>query len=1144
MEFITDFHVHSKYSRATAKNLDLEHLYIAAQIKGITVVGTGDFTHPGWFSEIKEKLEPAEPGLYRLKREIAHACDKAVPSSCKNPVRFILVTEISNIYKKGSRTRKNHNLVFLPDIEHAETLNAKLDAVGNITSDGRPILGLDAKHLLEILLGVTEKGFLVPAHIWTPWFSLLGSKSGFDSLEECFEDLTPYIFAVETGLSSDPAMNRKVSGLDRLTLISNSDAHSPFYLGREANRFNTGLSYDDIRSALKTGDPNQFLGTFEFYPEEGKYHYDGHRKCNICFHPEESLKHNGICPVCNTPLTLGVLYRVMELADRKDTLTDTGTHPYYSIIPLTDILADIFTVGPKTKKVLTNYDKAVNTLGPEFDILHTLPIGKIQTAGIPLLGEAVKRMRENRIRMSPGFDGEFGKVKIFDPEERRRLMGQKSLFVLPGPREKNSGNAIKEKPRESDDPPVIPAHPVLTCQEQLLPFENCIDILSGLNDEQKKAVTYEGGPQLIVAGPGTGKTRTLTCKIAYLISEKNISPRHILAVTFTNKAAREMRERLETLVPGHDARPFIATIHSFCYTVLTDHFQKCGLPVATVIDDTDQRQLAVEACRQVKSGADVPPVSTERLIQWIATAKQKLIQPGDDLSGIAEKSFERLFQNVYRRYQEMLTLHGVMDFEDLILKCAWLFKDHPEVLENHRRMIRHLFVDEYQDLNYGQYYVLKALAEDTETFCVIGDPDQAIYGFRGSDPAYFNRFRLDFPQAKIFTLKQNYRSTETILKGSYQVIQNHADKTYASKRVYSGIHGSKTLCILSSASEKAEAVAIGKTIENLIGGTGFHAIDFNKLESSEDSERSFSDFAVLYRTRSQAAVIADVFEKAGIPCQIASRNNLFEEKGIRELISFFKLVEGIGQFRDLERIIRLPGSGIGGRGADQLKNWYFQKQLPLNDAMAHIRRLPIAEMSKKTQLKLDRLIAEFSHIQRELNETPIENRLHRLIRIPILSAALKQNKNHPETMRRITALCREFPDDAPGFVTALSLQSDTDAYHPDAQKVTLMTLHASKGLEFPVVFIAGCENGLIPYAGTNGKDTDMEEERRLFYVAMTRAKEQLYLTWSKKRMIYGKSSERKLSPFVQDIENQLLKHKQTHAKKKKHRDNKQLTLFP
>ncbi|MBW1985574.1 MAG: DNA helicase, partial [Deltaproteobacteria bacterium] len=256
--------------------LDLENIHISAQKKGITVVGTGDCTHPGWFAEIEEKLVPAEQGLLKLREDVCKEVDEFVPKSCKNSVRFMLVSEISSIYKKNEKTRKNHNLIYHPDIETAKKFNKKLDKIGNIKSDGRPILGLDSKNLLEILLETSEESFMIPAHVWTPWFSVLGSKSGFDSIEECYEDLTPHIFAIETGLSSDPAMNWRVSSLDGFTLVSNSDAHSPAKLGREANLFNTDLTYSAIKSALKTGNPEQFLGTLEFFPEEGKYHFDGH----------------------------------------------------------------------------------------------------------------------------------------------------------------------------------------------------------------------------------------------------------------------------------------------------------------------------------------------------------------------------------------------------------------------------------------------------------------------------------------------------------------------------------------------------------------------------------------------------------------------------------------------------------------------------------------------------------------------------------------------------------------------------------------------------------------------------------------------------------------------------------------------------
>ncbi|MFH1875090.1 MAG: endonuclease Q family protein [Pseudomonadota bacterium] len=419
MQLIADLHVHSKYSRATAKNLDLENIYIWAQKKGIALIGTGDCTHPAWFAEIQTKLIEAEPGLFQLKPELAKSCDQQVPVACRGLVRFILQGEISNIYKKNNRVRKNHQLVFFPDLKSLSVFNSKLDAIGNIKSDGRPILGLDAKHLLEILLEATEQAFLIPAHIWTPWFSVLGSKSGFDSLQECFEDLSQEIFAAETGLSSDPPMNWRVSELDRITLVSNSDAHSPANLGRNANLFDIDLSYFALKAALKTKDLKKCLGTFDMYPEEGKYHLDGHRKCSVCLHPTDTIKNKDLCPTCGKALTIGVLYRVETLANRPDGAKPANALPCTHIIPLPEILSEIYQCGVKSKKVQTRYDGVLQILGSELNILSSLSLAEIEKANIPLLAEAIQRMRNAKIYIQPGYDGEFGKIKVFRPEELR-----------------------------------------------------------------------------------------------------------------------------------------------------------------------------------------------------------------------------------------------------------------------------------------------------------------------------------------------------------------------------------------------------------------------------------------------------------------------------------------------------------------------------------------------------------------------------------------------------------------------------------------------------------------------------------------------------------------------------------------------------
>ncbi len=410
MKFIADLHVHSHYARATSKNLHLESLYQWGQIKGIDVIGTGDFTHPKWYEELCQKLEPDGSGLYMLKEPPK---DKGIPgvSPISKNIRFILSVEISSIYKKKGKVRKNHNLVYAPDLETAGRLNKKLSKIGNLASDGRPILGLPSRDLLEIVKETSEEAYLIPAHIWTPWFSTLGSKGGYDDVEACFEDMTEALFALETGLSSDPAMNWRWSELDRYTLVSSSDAHSPQKLGREANKFHTEKSYRGIFQALKT--KQGFEGTYEFYPEEGKYHLDGHRKCNIRLEPKESIQQSNICPVCGKPLTIGVLHRVIALSDRNTPLQPASAPDFDYIIPLPEILAELYQVGPKTKTVLKAYTKLINQFGNEFTLLTQTPIEDIAHTGASRLAEAIRRMRAGEVYPIAGYDGEYGRIQLF-----------------------------------------------------------------------------------------------------------------------------------------------------------------------------------------------------------------------------------------------------------------------------------------------------------------------------------------------------------------------------------------------------------------------------------------------------------------------------------------------------------------------------------------------------------------------------------------------------------------------------------------------------------------------------------------------------------------------------------------------------------
>jgi len=415
--FFADFHVHSRYSMATSKRMDVEHLFLAAQLKGLRVVGTGDFTHPAWMRDIQRKLIPAESGLYAIHPDVGASIGTTVPESCRNPVRFMLTTEISCIYRQDGRVRKGHYLVAMPDRTSAERLFRRLEPFGNLQADGRPMLGMSAYRLLEMVLETSERAFLIPAHIWTPWFSVLGSKSGFDSIEACFGDLSDQVFALETGLSSDPAMNRTISVLDRFCLVSNSDAHSPEHLGREANVFCGECSFEGMRKSLDGTNPWNFLGTIEWYPQEGKYHYDGHAACRFRCHPEETQQIHGICPNCGKPLTIGVLNRCRTLSDRSEP-AGLGRMVRYSV-PLMELLSQIIGKGDRTKAVQRMYTDMLAALGPELDILHRLPLTIIEQVH-PVLAEAIGDMRAGNVVVDPGFDGKYGSVRVWPKIDIRK----------------------------------------------------------------------------------------------------------------------------------------------------------------------------------------------------------------------------------------------------------------------------------------------------------------------------------------------------------------------------------------------------------------------------------------------------------------------------------------------------------------------------------------------------------------------------------------------------------------------------------------------------------------------------------------------------------------------------------------------------
>jgi DNA helicase-2/ATP-dependent DNA helicase PcrA len=1032
MFFYADLHIHSKYSRATSRDADLEHLALWAKRKGITVVGTGDFTHPAWFEEIRSKLVPAEPGLFRLRPEIEREVERKLPPSCHGPVRFLLEVEISTIYKKGDRTRKVHHLLYASNLDTAGRIRERLGAIGNIAADGRPILGLDSRHLLEITLSSGADAYLIPAHVWTPWFAVLGSKSGFDSVEECYGDLTPYIFAVETGLSSDPPMNWRVSRLDRFTLVSNSDAHSPPMLGREACSFDTELDYFAIRRSLETGEG--YGGTVELFPEEGKYHLDGHRACGVRLEPAETRRVQGQCPTCGKPLTVGVMHRVEELADQSEDAGRERKDPFRCLVPLPEVLSEIHGVGPKSRSVEQAASNLVGKLGPEIGILERVPLEDVSRAGEPLLAEALSRLRAGKVRRESGYDGEYGVIRLFEPEEIRGRAVVAPLFdphpPAPSPTRTHSRPGEGEKNNTTIGSEV---------EETRLPLSRGSGSADGrwvrgegflatLDPEQRAAAEIVDGPLLIVAGPGTGKTRTLTHRIAHVISERGVEPERCLALTFSRRAAAEMGERLAALLPGK--QPTVATFHRLGLMLLQEQTKDPDLRIAS----PRERIAMLEELFGLTSRR------AERLLEKIGRFRRGEAEDGEG-------------RNRAAAYEQALARNHFLDFDDLLLKPLELLRERPDLCALYRDRFRWISIDEYQDVDPLQYALIRLLAPPGANLCAIGDPDQSIYGFRGADVGFFLRFQEDWPGARVIPLTRNYRSTRTVVEAACQAIRPASlvpDRRLVAVREESD----ERIVVQQAASERAEAELVVETLERLLGGISSFSFDSGRVGYGDIPALSFQDVAILYRTEAQAPAIQETLGRAGIPFQKRSHRPLLDQPGVQALF---------------------------------------------------------LALRKRT---------------REIAERGIEPFLHDLAYgLPLTSASSEDLAVLRSAVEMIRPLALRVGNDPEQLLAELALGGEVDTWDPRAEGVSLLTLHASKGLEFPVVFLVGCEDGLLPLVFPGG-DADLAEERRLFFVGITRARSRLFLFHSRKRTLRGQTAEARPSPFLADLEEMLLERRE------------------
>jgi uncharacterized protein (TIGR00375 family) len=1017
--FHADLHVHSKFSRACSKDCDIEHLSWWALRKGITVLGTGDFTHPAWAAELRETLVPAEPGLFRIRPELEKRLVRDSPASCAGPIRFMLSVEISSIYRRAERTRKVHNLIYAPSFDAADRITADLAKIGNLASDGRPILGLDSRDLLEITLSADPGCFLVPAHVWTPWFAVLGSKSGFDTVQECYADLAGHVFAVETGLSSDPAMNWTCSTLDSYRLVSNSDAHSPPMLGREATAFDTDLDYFAIAAAMRTG--NGLAGTVEFFPEEGKYHLDGHRKCGVRVDPEQAGETRDNCPECGKPLTIGVLHRVAEVADRPPGFRPAGAAGFTSLVQLPEIMSEILATGPKSKKVVGEVGRLVAALGPELSILRETPLDDVQRAGGAPLGEAIARLRRGEVIRDAGYDGEYGTIRLFQPGE----LGGDALFGVTGLFESAKAEPA-EKPKSAERSRVArTAHRPEVRRDGAAATETLLDEL----DPDQRAAAAATGPLLIVAGPGSGKTRTLTHRIAHQILVGGVPAGQFLAITFTRRAADEMRQRLAALCPGQDSEITVTTFHGLGLRILREHHDLAGL--------SRQFEVADEAAMiQLATGL----TGSER-------AGRKL------LAGLADDREGKL------ALRKELAARDLVDFDGLIELPVALLGGNPAIGEGLHTRWRYISVDEYQDIDPEQYALLRGITGDGAGLTAIGDPDQAIYGFRGADVGIFARFAADFPAARTVELTKNYRSAPAIVAAATQAI---APATLVPGRKADAVREAGdtgdalgAVTCHEAADEHAEAAWIAAAIDQLLGGTSFHSLDTGRADGHDHGRLGLADIAVLYRTDAQAGPLGQALTRAGLPFQKGAHDLLVRRTGVAEVMR--------------EMLLERPGV-TGVEVSDTLR--------------AAVRALAAA--------------------RGERDATVVDIRAAGELLMPLA----RRCGTDAERFRTEVALGAETDalDPRADAITLLTLHG---AKGLEFDTVFLAGCESSL---LPLRF---------PGSGP-GTEAEVAEERRLLFVGMTRARSRLLLSCAAQRTRHGFQAPTGRSPFLAAIDQGLL----------------------
>lgn len=1124
--FRADLHIHSRFSRATSKAITPALLTAWGAIKGLHVVGTGDFTHPEWRAELARSLTlDEETGLYSLSAA-AHATrpiNLTLPKGTIFP-RFMLQAEISSIYKRGGKVRKVHSLVYMPTFEAAEKFCARLQAVGNLASDGRPILGLDARDLLEMTLETHPLAFFVPAHIWTPWFSLFGARSGFDSLEECFGDLAGEIYALETGLSSDPDMNRLWSALDSCHMVSSSDAHSGENLAREATLFSGAMTYEGMVKALRTrpGDPEasrlttRFEGTLEFYPEEGKYHYDGHSGCGVCQSPQETQAAGNLCKVCGKPLTQGVFTRLLSLADRKEPVSPPNEPGFRSLVPLPEILAELSGTGAKTQKVACRYGKALERLGSELDILMELPTEEIARTDA-LLAEAVRRMRAGEVRRDSGYDGTYGRISLFSQHELAGIRARGTLQMPGGSLLTPAPPAPSSLPEEAGAIPLSET-PVSAPAETVVASPSATAVPEGTSlraaEDAKKTwrlphAIYVGQANLMAApghaNGGSAKNSALipSGDAPFMAMRPALpGPDELAGASLACPNAEpedqpflqgRNLEQKEAIAAGPGpvlvlAGPGTGKTRTLIQRVL--RLLEDGVPPQRILAVTFTRRAAHELEERLREALGAAPLPVAETLHALAFAAWRRLNDTPVL--LSEKNARQLFMEVNAGNSAAFlkeAWNAIQLAREHTRKCpdayalpyqnyehqksAWNQVDYTDLLEFWHVQIKsgvspspwtHILVDEVQDMSPLQLSILQGLLPpDGQGFFGIGDPDQSIYSFRGAHGDVLSFFQGVWPGLRVLALKKNYRSASGILTVSQKMLGIHK----ISGELEASVPLAADIRLFEAPGQRSEEEWIGRRIEEMLGPTSHTLLDGKAACSPGEEAFAPGDIAVIVRIKALIPALKASLERRGLPVSAPEQEAFWTDARVQMIL------QAAGEF------------------------------------------LGIATGQEAQALPCPGLI---------LTQGP-----------KIVAAYLKETPPFDEFFwqsQEFRALCSAFEShgDWQGLLNWVNLQWEIDLVRSRSQKIQILTMHAAKGLEFRAVFLPALEEGLMPFMGlqqlagktAGGQNVDIDEERRLLYVAMTRARRRLYLSHARSRTLYGHELRFERSQFLGELPPELL----------------------